>query len=133
MSEDIGAKIIRRKAELKSLCEEIGRSEKSAEWEANYVMLRGLSKGVEDGRKRHIQVEGSGRRVMEEIMAKKLCCYYMHKDGYTLQAIANTLDLKSHATVLRHQKTAEDLISPVYGDRDYRWLHKKATELGIAR
>ena len=94
-------------------------------------MLRGLSRGVEDGRVRHIRT--SGRRVMEEIMAKKLCCYYMYKDGYTLQAIANTLGLKSHVTVMRHQKTAEDLISPVYGDRDYRWLHKKAQELGIAR
>jgi hypothetical protein len=94
-------------------------------WKANLAILRGISD--------NIMGVGNKEQSQNEIMAKKLCCYYMRHEGYTWRKIATTIGLSNHATALYHARTCGDFIDGLCVDKSYRLAHKKAQELGIAR
>lgn len=94
-------------------------------WKANLEMLKGISDSI--------MGLGYRKRSQNEIMAKKLCCYYMRNEGYTWQKISEIIGLAGHVSALKHAKTCREFLSDYCGDKCYRLAHKKAQELGIAR
>ena len=97
--------------------------EEVTEWEKNYAILQGIA-GALMGKSEKERSAGN-------VMARRLCSYYMRKAGYPYQTIANTVGVKNHATALYHYNTCEDFLQ--WGDKDYVWADKKAREMGVAR
>lgn len=93
------------------------------EWEKNYAILQGITTGLMGG--------STKARSVGNVMARRLCCYYMRKAGYPYQAIARTVGLSNHATAIYHYNTCGDFLQ--WRDKDYVWADKKAKEMGVAK
>lgn len=94
-------------------------------WKANLAILQGISD--------NIMGLGYRARSQNEVMAKKLCCYYMRNEGYPWQKISDILGFNGHENAIKHARTCREFLNENCGDKCYRLAHKKAQELGIAR
>lgn len=93
-------------------------------WHTKLAKLQGISEGLL-GR-------GKGDKPGNVVMAKKLCCYYMRKEGFTLWQIADFMGYATHVTPRHHINDCVDFIeNKVLSDRDYLKAHKLAKENGI--
>jgi hypothetical protein len=94
-------------------------------WKAKFEQLRGIADAI--------MGMGYRKRSQNEVMAKKLCSYYMRNEGYTWRKIAEVIGLTTHDCALKHANTCNEFLSDTHGDKCYRLAHKKAQELGIAK
>lgn len=95
------------------------------EWDEKFARLCGIVDAIEGDERDKVK--------RTNIIAKKLCSYYMRRDGYGWQKIADTIGVKNHATPLYHYGDCMYFLrDDGAGDKTYLLVHKKAKEMGIA-
>lgn len=115
-----------KEQELSRIREEMAHSvrQEITGWDIKLAKLEGISEGL--------MGRGKGLKPANVVMAKKLCCYYMRKAGFSYPQIASFLKYKTHVTAMHHVNDCKDFIEGgVLSDRDYLKAHKLAKENGV--
>ena len=115
-----------KEKELSEIREKVAASVKReiTGWDIKLAKLEGIAEGL--------MGRGKWIKPANVVMAKKLCCYYMRKSGFSYPQIGAFMKYKTHVTAMHHYNNCVSIIEDKqFSDKDYLKAHRLAKENGV--